>query len=438
MEEVSVFLNPYFYAWWVICVVQSCVTAWAYLRCFTSKVPKIWIYIVIVIATSNAPIIFKHVLLNFNSLSSILSVLSNIVACMILTHGSKTRILLFFVVNYVLDSMTEIIIHIIYGDLYSSIYAYDPPKVAGTFLFLIISFVLKYLMSEAWIRISRKTTDDHLNWQFVIFPSAQMIACAPIMIQSIWNRNSDLERSVNLVIIGMLIMIVSNVLFLKVISDFERKTALEQTLRDSEYTRSLEEKHYESIEAKRHETEEIRREIRLQISAVKELVAGGNTDGAEAIISGIESRLDLTREHEYCSVPVVNAVIGEKNSICANNGIDFSADISIDGLESVPKNQLCCIFSNLIDNAIKAVVPIDENDRRSISILGRRKGNFLIINCKNSVAKTVPDGKLEPSRSKGYGLKILRDIASHYNGRFDIEIINGICTATVMLESEHT
>lgn len=98
------------------------------------------------------------------------------------------------------------------------------------------------------------------------------------------------------------------------------------------------------------------------------------------------------------------------------------------------KNHLCSIFSNLIDNAVKAVV--DVTDRRYIELKAAQKYKNILISCSNSVSDTGKNGKLDPQKSSGYGLKILMDIALQYNGSFDIEIKNGVCEAVVMIVAE--
>ncbi len=299
MEETSVFLNPHFYVWWALSAAQTCVTAWAYLRCFAVKIPKVWIYTLITVTTCVVPIIFKYILYNFYIIS-VLSVALNIIMCMFLTHGNKTRILLFFVLNYVVESLIEITVHILSGDMYYTIYAidsYSMQKTLGTFMFLVMAFVLKFLMSEIWIKLSHKNSTERINWQFVVFPIAQMTACTPVMIQTIINLNdSAMNLSAGIVIAGIIVMAAANMIFLNLISDIEKKKALEQELHELEYTRLIEEEHYESIEAKRYEIAKIRHDIKNQIITMRHLISSGQLSDAEELLDGLEKNLDDTAE----------------------------------------------------------------------------------------------------------------------------------------------
>ncbi len=299
MTETSVFLNPHFYAWWILCIAQTCVTVWAYLRCFTVKIPKVWIYTLITVSSCVTSVIFKYVLYNFYMLS-FLSVALNIIMCMLLTYGSKARILLFFVLNYVIEGLVEITLHILSGDMYDTVYTIDVygiQKTLGTFTFLVMAFVLKFMMSEIWIKLSHKNNTERISWQFVVFPMAQMTACAPVMIQSIINLNdSALNYSTGIVIAGIIIMAVANMIFLNLISDIEKKKALEQELHELEYTRLIEEEHYESIEAKRYEIAKIRHDIKNQIITMRHLISSGQLSDAEELLDGLESSLDNNAE----------------------------------------------------------------------------------------------------------------------------------------------
>ena len=120
------------------------------------------------------------------------------------------------------------------------------------------------------------------------------------------------------------------------------------------------------------------------------------------------------------------------------NDISFTADISLNQLDVIAKNHLCCIFSNLIDNAIKETIKIKSLTDRHIEIKAAQKHSYTLIRCENPVPEGTENQKLDPLKSSGYGLKILRDIAMQYNGNFDIEIKDGVCTAVVAVAADNS
>ena len=75
------------------------------------------------------------------------------------------------------------------------------------------------------------------------------------------------------------------------------------------------------------------------------------------------------------------------------------------------KIDICSVFGNLLDNAIRASLQYKTNkDEPEIYLTAGAKGDYLIIKCKNSSMKPgdKPDGT-------GYGLKILKEIALKYD-----------------------
>ena len=134
--------------------------------------------------------------------------------------------------------------------------------------------------------------------------------------------------------------------------------------------------------------------------------------------------------------PIVNAIIGEKATLCEMNDIAFRADIHLEKPDGISKNHLCSIFFNLLDNAIKETVKLDDVSARHIEIKAAQKHSVILISCKNPVPGNIENCKLDPQKSSGYGLKILSDIAIRYDGSFDIDITDGICTAVIAVVTD--
>ena len=207
-----------------------------------------------------------------------------------------------------------------------------------------------------------------------------------------------------------------------------RQTEVEQELKEMHHVMELEHVHYQEIESKREEVAKIRHDINNQILAARHLISEGDTERSEHMLDQLMEQVSATKEYPYCAVPIMNAILNEKNRLCERHQIDLIADLSFPSDLLVDDVMLCSLFSNLLDNAIHAVEDMDPG-KRWIRISAITEGGFLVIKTRN------PSGKPEfVKRGHGKGTVILREIAEMHGGMYQTEYQDGIFTAVVSIE----
>ena len=207
-----------------------------------------------------------------------------------------------------------------------------------------------------------------------------------------------------------------------------RQTEVEQELKEMHHVMELEHVHYQEIESKREEVAKIRHDINNQILAARHLISEGDTERSEHMLDQLLEQVSATKEYPYCAVPIMNAILNEKNRLCERHQIDLIADLSFPSDLPVDDVMLCSLFSNLLDNAIHAVEKMDPG-KRWIRISAIMEGGFLVVKTRN------PSGKPEPvKRGHGKGTVILREIAVMHGGMYQTEYQDGIFTAVVSIE----
>lgn len=431
MIDISELLNPYFYFWTFVCVLMSASVAWAYLRCFKIRTRPAVIYIINAIGFTILPVFLRIILPSVASYSIVIAMTFILISSLFTTEGGKLRIIPFYMLNFLIDAITEVFLHIAFINNYTEPVLFNRHRVVVAIIFLFITTPMKYILAAVWNKLINKGGCVRLNWLFIVFPIAQALAFIAMMFRSIgWNE----EASLYFILVAMAIFALSDILFLKFISDLEKKNALEKELKELEQTCLILEKHYEGIEAKRYETAKIRHDIKNQITAVRNLVLSGRSDEAGELMGELERSIEQTKEYEYCGIPIINAVLEEKDTVCKEDRIELTVDICSELLSEITKKELCCIFSNLMDNAIKANLKVEKN--RYIQLKTVHKGNYTVIACKNPVPHSYRSGKLSPEKSRGYGLKILRDIAAAHDGSFDVEVSDECCTAIFIIKNK--
>ena len=110
---------------------------------------------------------------------------------------------------------------------------------------------------------------------------------------------------------------------------------------------------------------------------------------------------------------VIDILLSEKFAIAQSLGIEIDYDIVISKNVKIDDFDLCTIFSNIFDNAIKACSEL-KNDEKRIEINAKAKNCFFIIDVINTY-----DAGLFP-KGQGIGLSSVKIITEKYQGEMEI------------------
>ena len=122
-------------------------------------------------------------------------------------------------------------------------------------------------------------------------------------------------------------------------------------------------------------------------------------------------------------------------------GIRFQVDFHYPEPELYDAFDLGIVLQNLLQNALEACEKVSV-DERFISLAGKQKGHFFLIEAKNSFAGDIAFGQNGlPATAKktdapmhGIGLSNVQRIAEKYMGEMDMNIENQIFDITVMVQ----
>lgn len=136
----------------------------------------------------------------------------------------------------------------------------------------------------------------------------------------------------------------------------------------------------------------------------------------------------------------LDTVLMEKGLLCHNQGIYWTC-MADDGslLNFIEAGDIYAMFGNAIDNAIAAVMKLQDKEKRVISARVFHQQNALMIQIQNYY-----EGELEfidglPKTTEvdkyfhGYGMKSLRYTAEKYNGTMVVTAENQIFTVNILL-----
>ena len=207
---------------------------------------------------------------------------------------------------------------------------------------------------------------------------------------------------------------------------------LEHTIKQSKQQYEISKDTIEMINVKCHD-------IKYQI---RSLASSGNISEEE--IKQLENSIKIYDSKFETGNQMLNILLWEKSSYCEQNGIVFSCMIDGENFSFMDSGDLYCLFGNLIDNALEAVIKIKDVKKRIIHLSAKRRGNLVLIEEDNYFA-----GKLEfedglPVTSKddkkyhGFGTRSLKIIARKYGGEFSASSNNNIFRVSIILADNTT
>lgn len=221
-------------------------------------------------------------------------------------------------------------------------------------------------------------------------------------------------------------------------------------LREEQAAVFVERRQVQAIRARIQEAEQfysrirrIRHETRGHLNNIKGMLHNGEYACAEDYIFRMDESMGGFELTLRTGNPVTDVIVNDKRQQCEDQGIPFRTDFHYPDSGSFDAFDVGIVLQNLLQNALEACEKVSEGER-FISLAGRRKGRFLLIEVKNSFAGDlvwgadglpVTDKKTDVSMH-GIGLSSVRRIAEKYMGEMDICPENQVFRVTVMVQEK--
>ena len=160
-----------------------------------------------------------------------------------------------------------------------------------------------------------------------------------------------------------------------------------------------------------------RREDLLRI--VKEAENDLHTEDRGSAAAKLQKEIEKNRTGQYCSNTILNVLLEEYEIRCQKVKIRLSVDAHVGELPGISKLHQCSILSNLMNNAMEAVGYLPENERE-IRVDIHVRADYLVVTVENPFAEEYI--RMEKSGERGYGSRILQEIAQIYDGNCHVKI----------------
>ena len=185
-----------------------------------------------------------------------------------------------------------------------------------------------------------------------------------------------------------------------------------------EQQQKLKEQQTKALADRRQQTLSLWEHMKEDLLVYRNLMDHEQYTEAASYLENLTSRFQEERFHPICSDNLINAILDSKRQIASQYNIRTSFQLLLPEKSNIENSDLSSIFFNLMDNGIEACRASRTSDP-FIQITAKQTANFLTIHMLNS---KDPDQKFDHKTTKtdpwahGFGLAIIEDIASRYDG----------------------
>ena len=178
-------------------------------------------------------------------------------------------------------------------------------------------------------------------------------------------------------------------------------------------------KYYMNIKENQDKVRQLHHDMKNHIICMRKLNQNGYDN--EKYIESIDKKIKSYENTFDTGNVLLDIILSEKKQICNNKNIKFFSSVNFTKCDFIESEDICSIFSNILDNAIEACMKINSNNK-FIYIEGKIVEKFFImkvenskinkINIKNNKFMTDKDNKF----SHGLGISSIKNSVKKYNG----------------------
>lgn len=198
------------------------------------------------------------------------------------------------------------------------------------------------------------------------------------------------------------------------ILDSQRKLELlkQQTVEQENYVKEA--------KARYQQTASFRHDIKNHLTVLAELLKAGEAGKAGEYLENLGDISAGLSYPVWTGNVTVDALLGSKYSLARQKGIDVRCEIKLPVDGGIEDIDWCIVFSNAVDNAIKACEDVKDGERY-IRISNRRKGNFYGVSVENSCREDI-----ESVPKEGTGLFNIRAVVHKNRGTVETTVSKGV------------
>jgi len=167
-------------------------------------------------------------------------------------------------------------------------------------------------------------------------------------------------------------------------------------------------------------------DLKHQIAALRQMTS---QDERNRSIGELEDAVMIYDTGIKTGNPALDVLLTEKNFICLQNHICFSAVTDAAAISFLSVQDMYSLLGNALDNAIEASLQLKDKEDRQISLNIDKKGGITYVTLENRYTGELhmdKNGELETTKGDramhGFGTKSIRYIVEKYGGHMTVNL----------------
>lgn len=215
------------------------------------------------------------------------------------------------------------------------------------------------------------------------------------------------------------------------------KYKLTNALRDQYTEKQIE--YYKALLNQDEDIRKFRHDIKNHMICIQELLNTNNIDNVREYINGLYDTIEKNTAVYDTGNDILNAIINYYSNLCKDKDIVLMINGGIRTECKISAMHLCTIASNILSNAYEATLKADEELKKIIQVHIQCGTKFFEFSVNNpteinraKITKEIETTKAD-KKNHGFGIQNIEDIASQYDGDFQLLDYGDNVTAKVIM-----
>lgn len=299
---------------------------------------------------------------------------------------------------------------------------------------VIVSKILAF--SEALLLHNYKTSKEKQNVGWNLWLSSILIPISTLVYEIMFVSNDSSSQSK--VITSVIILFVINISAFYLYDSLSKSYVRQSKLSILETENILYSKQCEIMQSSTEELQEFRHDMNNQFITLSQLIRAEHYKEAEKQLSHLTTLTKSKIIYSTSGNVIIDGLINYKLQNALTDKIKVKTEIAVSKQINIETTDLVAILGNLIDNALNALVDV-QDDKRSLTIKVVFSQERLIIRISNPYVGDVvcKDGRIvsakQDSRKHGFGLNNIAKAVNKYTGYMDIDYSSNIFTVDILM-----